>query len=230
VGGHDSGALTAFDATTGQERWQLEGDGPGYASPVLAELGGVPQLVTQSQSACLAVDPNTGALLWKLPFKTDYDQNIVTPLVVEGLVIFSGTGKGTTAYRLSKSGDAWTPHEAWRNEASMYMSSPVASGGRLFGMREDKKGQLFCLDIATGKTLWTGDARFADNALLVRAPGAILALATGGDLVAFADASDRYRELARYAVSDTPAWAHPAVTPAGILVKGETALGLWGLE
>jgi outer membrane protein assembly factor BamB len=230
VGGHDSGALVAFDPTTGAERWKLAGDGPGYASPVLAEIEGVPQLITQSQSSCLAVDPNTGGLLWKFPFKTDYDQNIVTPLVVPGLVIFSGTGKGTSAYRLSKRGDAWTPTEVWHNEASMYMNSPVASGGRLFGLSEDKKGQLFCLEAATGKTLWTGDPRFADNALLVRTSGAILALTTGGDLVAFADAADRYRELARYKVSETPTWAHPALIPAGILVKGERTLALWGLE
>ncbi|PYT08433.1 MAG: hypothetical protein DMF60_04770, partial [Acidobacteria bacterium] len=37
VGGHDSGALTAFNAETGDVKWSWAGDGPGYASPIVFE-------------------------------------------------------------------------------------------------------------------------------------------------------------------------------------------------
>ena len=37
VGGENKGALTAFDAATGAVRWRWSGDGPAYASPVIAE-------------------------------------------------------------------------------------------------------------------------------------------------------------------------------------------------
>jgi outer membrane protein assembly factor BamB len=43
VGGHDSGALTAFDAESGQVKWSWAGDGPGYASPIIVEIDGVRQ-------------------------------------------------------------------------------------------------------------------------------------------------------------------------------------------
>jgi outer membrane protein assembly factor BamB len=39
VGGKHGGALTAFDTATGATRWRWDGDGPGYASPVIATLG-----------------------------------------------------------------------------------------------------------------------------------------------------------------------------------------------
>src|SRR5260370_2398799 len=37
VGGPDNGALTAFDAQTGGEKWRWTGDGPAYASPIIVE-------------------------------------------------------------------------------------------------------------------------------------------------------------------------------------------------
>jgi outer membrane protein assembly factor BamB len=89
VGGHDSGALTAFDAKTGEPRWNWNKDGPGYSSPILAQPGGVKQLITQSQNFAIGVSPG-GKLLWSVPYKTDYDQNSVSPVVVGDLVIVSG--------------------------------------------------------------------------------------------------------------------------------------------
>src|SRR5882672_2424158 len=44
IGGHNQGALTAFDANTGDVKWQWTGDGPGYGSPIIADLGGAHQI------------------------------------------------------------------------------------------------------------------------------------------------------------------------------------------
>ena len=41
VGGHNDGALTAYDADSGDVVWSWDGDGPAYASPMVAELDGV---------------------------------------------------------------------------------------------------------------------------------------------------------------------------------------------
>ena len=38
-GGHDKGAITAFDVNTGATKWTWNGDGPGYGSPIVVELG-----------------------------------------------------------------------------------------------------------------------------------------------------------------------------------------------
>src|SRR5262245_25314257 len=46
VGGHDRGALTAFDPRTGDVRWRWTGDGPAYSSPIAVTLDGVRQIVT----------------------------------------------------------------------------------------------------------------------------------------------------------------------------------------
>jgi outer membrane protein assembly factor BamB len=67
VGGEDRGALTAFDVATGNARWKWEGDGPGYTSPIIATIGGIRQLITQSQEYCLAVHRRTESCSGRRP-------------------------------------------------------------------------------------------------------------------------------------------------------------------
>ena len=67
VGGHDNGALTAFDAATGDVRWRWNGDGPAYGSPLLFDLSGTPQVVTFTQKYFVGVSLEGGKLLWRRP-------------------------------------------------------------------------------------------------------------------------------------------------------------------
>jgi outer membrane protein assembly factor BamB len=224
VGGPGKGAIVAFEAATGKARWSWDGDGPGYASPVRTRIGGRDQIITQTQSWAVGLSPADGALLWKLKYTTEYEQNSVTPVVGGDRVILSGYHKGTSALRVA----GGAPEELWRtDDVSMYMSTPVLKGERLFGFNEKRRGQFFCLDAASGKTLWSGPGRQGDNAALLDAGGVILALTTGADLVVF-DASDAaYAERARYKVAETPTWAHPVVSGRSIYVKDLETLTQW---
>jgi outer membrane protein assembly factor BamB len=62
VGGHHEGALLALDPETGKELWSYEGEGPGYSSPIVAELHGQRQIVTQAHKNLVAVAATTGEL------------------------------------------------------------------------------------------------------------------------------------------------------------------------
>ncbi|MGH9147419.1 MAG: PQQ-binding-like beta-propeller repeat protein, partial [Vicinamibacterales bacterium] len=64
VGGHDDGALTAFDVATGDAKWSWNGDGPAYGSPMVFDLGGTRQVVTFTQKNLVGVSLATGELLW----------------------------------------------------------------------------------------------------------------------------------------------------------------------
>ena len=228
VGGPDKGALVALDVKSGETLWSCNEDGPGYSSPVVTTIDEVRQVITQSQKSCLGVDVEDGKLLWKIPFQTDYDQNSVTPLMHEGSLIISGLNKGVDRYRIEYTDDEWETDKIWENkEVSLYMSSPVADGERMFGFSHRQKGQLFALDLITGKTLWTGEGRLGDNAALMRVGNALCALTTAGELIIFKASDERFEQLAHYKVAETPTWAHPVIVPAGVLVKDETKLTLW---
>jgi len=113
IGGHNQGALTAFDTGTGAEKWKWTGDGPSYGSPMAADFAGTRQVIALTQENVVGVSAANGALLWKRPLSTQYTQNIITPIFYGDMVIVSGlehrsprsgSSNGTTSGRPRMSG------------------------------------------------------------------------------------------------------------------------------
>ncbi|HVG30616.1 MAG TPA: PQQ-binding-like beta-propeller repeat protein [Pyrinomonadaceae bacterium] len=231
VGGQDKGALTAFDAATGTTKWQWAGDGPAYSSPVVATLAGARQLITYTQKSLVGVDPASGRLLWQLPAKTEYDTNSVTPVVYKDTIIYARENQGLTAVRLARQGDQLAPQEVWKNpENELYMNTPVVAGNLLFGLSVKKRGQFFCLDADTGKTLWQSEGRQGENASLVDAGKYLLALTTDSTLYLLPPGAKAFEPSAQYAVARSPVWAHPLVAGEHIVVKDETTLASFSIK
>jgi outer membrane protein assembly factor BamB len=220
--------MIAFDQATGARRWTWKGDGPAYASPIIMTLGGTRQLITQTQSNLVGLSPADGRELWRIAFTTDYDQNIVTSVVSEGLLIYGGLAKPTTAVRPVQANVAWKLERVWENpDVPMYMSSPVLAGNTLYGLTHRNRGQFFALDVASGKTLWTGPPRQGDNAALTVAGHVVIATTTEGKLVVFRQGRTAFELVRDYTLADSPIWAHPGFHTRGILIKDEQTLALW---
>jgi len=231
VGGQDSGMLSAFDANTGEVRWSWSGDGPGYASPIVAEFNGVRQIVTQTQKYIVGVKASSGILLWEIPFETEYVQNIVTPVVYKQTLILSGIDKGVFAINVVLRGSKWVTEQVWQNqEVSMYMSSPVVVGDYIYGFSHKRKGQFFCLDARNGKTLWTTNGREGDNAAIVAAGQLLFMLTDGAELVLARSDPKQFELVKKYTVADSPTWAHPVIIGKTILVKDASSLLLLSIE
>jgi len=226
VGGPDKGALTAFDAQTGATKWSNPMDGPGYASPIIVTLAGTRQLVTFAQKELVGVDFASGKLLWKLPSKTQYDENINTVLSYKDMLIFSREGQGLAAIRLTKPGAEIIPEQVWINkDAELYMSTPVLQGNTVFGMTPRQKGQFFAVDAATGKTAWQSPGRIGENAAILNLGGkVILFLTNEAKLIVQAVDGKTYSPVAEYTVASSPTWAHPLVIGKRILIKDENSL------
>jgi outer membrane protein assembly factor BamB len=230
MGGISKGALTAFEAATGKVRWQWTGDGPAYASPVIATIGGTRHVITQTQKFIVSLNAADGALLWQTPLTTPYDQNSVTPLVKGDLLIYSGLESGVTAVRIAKKGAQWVASPVWKNDqVSMYMSSPVIDKTTLFGLANRSAGQFFALDLTTGKTLWTTRGREGENASLIAAGPFLLLSTTGAELIVARPNPAKFEEVRRYTVADSAVWAHPALAPRAVLVKDVDKLICWSL-
>jgi hypothetical protein len=231
VGGSGNGALTAFDAATGEVVWAWTGDGPGYASPVTAEIGGVRQVVTFSESFLVGVAADDGTLLWKVPFTTDWVQNAVTPIVDGDTVIYSGLDHPVRAAKVVKGASGWTLETIWENDGvACYMSTPVRVDGRIYGLSHRKQGQFFALDAATGKTIWLSDGRQGKNAAIVAGGGALYLLTTESKLIVAPLGGEAFAPQRTYRVAETPTWAHLAVVDEGVLVKDEEKLALLRFE
>jgi outer membrane protein assembly factor BamB len=209
AGGHQGGAVIAFDPASGNERWSLDGDGPSYSSPILATLLGQEQLVIQVHRKLLGIDPVAGRVLWSVPFVTPCDQNIVTPLQVGDRILVSSLDKGTMAIELTRSGSEWVPRVAWHTAAvSMYMSSPVLANGSVVGLSEGAQGE---------------------NAALVVTGESLLVLHGDGTLLVMPDDAAGFAPVREYKVADSATFAHPVPTRLGVLIRDQVGLALFTL-
>jgi outer membrane protein assembly factor BamB len=231
VGGPNSGALTAFDTETGKTVWQWPGDGPGYASPILIEAAGVRQIVTQSQKKIIGINVADGKLLWEIPFNTPYIQNIITPIIYKDILIFSGVEQGVTALRIMPNGREWKTEKVWENKsASFYMSDPVVSEERLFGMSHRNKGSFIALDASTGKMLWETAGREGDNAAILVGGDKLFLLTSDAVLIVAKASGTAFEPIRRYTVAKSLVYAHPVISGSNILVKDVETLTLWSAD
>lgn len=228
VGGHNSGALTKFDAVTGEIRWRWDGDGPAYASPIVIELGGVRQVVTMTQRNIVGVAAETGALLWRRPYENQFSNHSISPIPFGDTIIMSGYEMGVTAFRPRKQGDTWTTETVWETkDVSMFMSNPVLVGDTLFGLSMRNSGQFFALDAGSGAVRWRGTSREATNTAVVKARDTIFLLNDDGELVVAKARPSGLEVLRRYSVADSSTWAQPAISGRRLFVKDLTGLALW---
>jgi len=231
VGGHNNGALTAFDARTGDAKWAWTGDGPAYGSPIVVDLGGTRQVITTTQENLVGVNAATGELLWKRPHSVRATRNAVTPIVHSQIVISSGLGLPVTGFRVMNKGGQWASEDVWvNNDVTMDMSTGVVIRNTLYGFSARNAGQFFALDARSGKTLWTSDARQGTNAAIVSAGNVWFALEDDGELVVSRSDARVFEPMRRYAVATSATWAQPVISGNRVLVKDVSTLTLWTFD
>ena len=231
VGGHNDGALTAFDVATGDIRWSWDGDGPAYGSPVVVELEGTRQVVTFTQENLVGVSVATGNLLWHRPYTTQATTTSQTPILYRNTLIETGRGNGITAFRVVRLADRWTTEDVWHtDDVSLHMTNGVVIDGVLFGLSHLNSGQYFGLDLDTGQVLWTSDPRQAENAAIVRAGNTIFSLEDDAELVVVQHSRTGFEPLGRYEVANSPTWAQPALSTNRLFVKDVASLTLWTFD
>lgn len=227
VGDDRGGKFLALDVRTGKQAWALDpGAGPSYASPVIHNYRGVSMLITMSNSTVFAVGEADGRLLWSYPFKDQYNENVVTPIVDQDKVMVSGVRNGTHLLRMELQEDkSWKVAPVWKNEeVTMYMSSPVADGDTAYAFSSRKKGQFVALSLSTGKLLWQSEGRDATSASLIQADNGIVATTVEGELVVLRKDKEKYSMAKKYKVANSAVWAHTALADGEIFIKDENHL------
>ncbi|MGH7456337.1 MAG: PQQ-binding-like beta-propeller repeat protein, partial [bacterium] len=192
-------------------------------------LYSVRQVVVLTRHNLAGVAVASGQLLWSHAIESD--AQIVTPIVFEDLVIFSAYRSPTNAIRIKKEKDAWSVEPAWTTkDITLYISTPVLVGDKLWGLSYANRGQFFAMEARTGKVLWTSEGRQAQGAAILNAGEIWLALTDEAKLIAMAGNGAAFHPVANYQVADSPTWAHPVLMGKNILIKDETRLTLWRME
>ncbi len=216
VGAAD-GSTVALEKATGKVVWKSGSDGAGYATPLVSMVAGRPTVVLFKAEALFGLDLKTGQELWRSPWKTSYDINAASPLLIgsDRLFISSGYNAGCALLQIS----AGKAVELWRNKnLRSHFNSPVAHAGAIFGIDGNAGGgNLVCLDAGTGERKW--EERSVKGGSLLLANGKLLICSEKGELI-IADASPTgFHALSRGHVLDHRCWTQPTLDAGRLFLR-----------
>lgn len=195
----------ALDKRTGATLWDSGPGRSGYSSPVPYRVGEREAFARLSGHELIATDAATGTVLWRLPWKTGWDQN-AADVIIDGNRLFATTGHGVGGAQYDLS--ATPPALLWRSkELRTYLSPPVLWQGSLYGFTEEG-GQLRCLDWATGALRWSAPGLGQGSLIVV--DGKLVILGERGKLVIATAVPEAYQPLAEAQVLGGRCWTPPA--------------------
>jgi outer membrane protein assembly factor BamB len=167
---------------------------------------------------------------WEIPFRSkSYESvNATAPLVSGDLVLVSATYRtGALCVRVKPNGGY---EEVWRQAfPDSHFSNLILADGRLYGFagRHEPDAELFCVELATGKTAWR-HATGLGRGQLTRIGAELLLWGERGSLATIAlDATalrprwqgDPAKPLLRH-----PTWTPPAFADGKMYLRNEQLL------
>lgn len=234
VGAGGKAALLALDCHTGKEVWRGGSDHAGYCTPEIITHSKVRQLIVWGPEHIQSLDPASGALNWKYPYKITYGVSIAQPVFHDGILLVSGYWHGTKALQLGAfSGDVSL---LWENEKELcgLMSAPLFKEGVVYLL--DKNRGLQAFELRTGKILWSDDNTLspADRnphlslVWMAADKGLAVLLNSSGEMVFVTLFPQGRKELSRKQIIGRT-WAHPAFAGNTIFARSDSELVAWRL-
>jgi outer membrane protein assembly factor BamB len=226
--------LLALHETDGSEAWKGQDDPMTQASPIIATIAGVRQVVFFAQSGLVSVAPLDGSVFWRysMPFSV---ATAASPVAVSNIVYCSAAyGVGAGAVQVTNSGAQVSASQAWRTPgANMnHWATPVYRNGFLYGIfgQAGSTASLRCVELTSGNEQWRQDGSGTGSVLSVS--GLILMLTEDGNLVLVNPDPTAYVEVVRYQALDgssssipglpVKCWNVPAISNGRIYARSTT--------
>lgn len=223
--------LVAFDKASGKLEWKQDRnlDAPSeaaqsYSTPLVLEDAGREILVVLGADHVTCHDAATGQELWRVgglnPTGHQYFRSIASPVAADGIVVAPyARGASLTAIRLGGSGDVTKTHVLWTKEKiGADVPTPAIKDGKVYLLTD--KGDLNCLDLQSGATIWSGHFdknRNAYSASPILADGRIYL--TREDGTTYITAMNEFRLLATNHLDGELIVATPVFTDGRILIR-----------
>ncbi len=220
--------IVALEKSTGKELWRAARDEQtSWATPVIIDHKGSPQVVTAASNRVRSYELKTGKVLWECSGLT---ANVIpTPVYGHGMVYVTSGFRGSAlmAIKLDEAkGDisGGTAVAFTYNQDTPYVPSPVLTGERLYFLQVST-GILTCLNAMTGEKHY-GPQRLDTikgvYASPVSAPGRVYIAGRNGHVVVFKDAATF--ELIADNTLDDVFNASPAIAGDELYLRGENRL------
>jgi outer membrane protein assembly factor BamB len=223
VPGGSGGAFVALDKRTGKVAWRTKEitDSAHYVSPVVAEIGGVRQIIASTDKTIAGISPKDGSVLWQAPRK-GRTAVIPTPIVHEDEVyVTTGYGEGENMYKITRNGDKFSAKQVYACKNMVnHHGGVILVDGYVYGY-SDGKGWV-CQDLKTGAVKWKekeamgkGSIAYADGRFYLRDE-------KSGEIALIEASPEAYKEVGRFKqpeLSRKPLWPHPVLANGKLYIR-----------
>jgi outer membrane protein assembly factor BamB len=238
VGG-EKALVVSLDKATGQERWRaLDDPDVGYSPPVIFTIHGKRHLIVWHPRSITGLDPQTGTVLWDVPYSVKAQLCIATPRNVGDRIFVTSFYNGPRMIEVGDDGLSakilWQGHsdsEIQTDGLHSIIPTPVFDGKFIYGVCS--YGQLRGLDASNGKRLWetygaTGKGRWW-NAFLIPHEDKYFIHNEQGDLIIARLSPQGYEELSRAKLVEPTRevmrrmtiWSHPAFALKSVFARND---------
>jgi outer membrane protein assembly factor BamB len=246
IGGQPDACLVALDVKTGAERWRALDGKASYSPPRLVQIGGRDVVLAWTAHWVASLEPATGRVHWKVPYKPkNMILNVPDPVLDEtGRKLFlSAFYDGAFLFGLKP--DGTTPELLWRRTGvserktdalHSIIMTPLVRDGHAYGI--DSYGEMRCLNLETGDRVWEDTSLLANGrwatAHFVQHGERTWITTEKGEIVIARLTPRGFERLsnARFIVAETKlrgrehpiAWSHPAYAHRSLFARNDSQL------
>lgn len=224
-GEHEDGKskLLAVEGRTGRTVWEKPRPvGSSWASPIVIEAAGKPQIITLSLPWTIAYSATDGTELWRV--ENLNGEVTPSPAFAGGLVLVASPSEKLQAIRPDGPDPNTKTNVVWANEDNVPdVTSPACNGELVFAVTTS--GLLTCYDLKDGKKLWEHDFETECHASPVIAGNRLFLFSQKGAGIVV-QAAREFKELYRTDMPDT-FHATPALVQDRVYLRGVT--NIWCL-
>jgi outer membrane protein assembly factor BamB len=229
-GGPDA-SLAALDKNTGETIWQTRGlsQPSGYCSARLIRRGSQRLVLTMLEKALVAIDPDTGKVLWQHEYPQRFGVQPNPPLYEDGMIyICSGANAGGQMLELADDGLSVTPK--WADKTlDCQMHGVVLIDGCIYGTAQSSPS-LVCLELKTGKVMRT--TADTGRGVVVTADGMLYVYSEKGEMHLVKPDPKAFVPVSRFTVSEgtDEHWAHPTIANGRLYIRHGDALMAYDIK
>ena len=238
--GADVQYLIALDKTNGKTVWRtdrstdfrdLDPNGKpkrggdfrkSYATPILIEVAGKPQLISPGARAAFAYDPRTGKEIWTVRYE---NHSSASRTVFGNGLVFINTGYAKAellAVKPTGKGDVTKSHVVWRMIKGVpNKPSPVLVDEHLYLVTDG--GVASCVKAKTGKVVWQERVGGEYSSAPVCVENRIYAFSQEGKAVAFRPSPEKFELLSENKLGDG-FMASPAIAGKAFFARSKSHL------
>ena len=201
-----------------------------YLTPLIINVKGHDQLISNGSAVCIAYDPLTGREIWRVV--NGAESTIAMPVSENGLVYWyagfmvADDGSKYTeilAVDPDGKGDITSTNIVWKKRdelAQNQMLTPVIRDGLIYTV--NTRNEMMCIDARTGEEVWSRHMTANFNASPLYIDGNVWFFSVKGDALAI-KAGRTYEVVTRNRM-DSGIWATPAVVRNSMILRTQKYL------